>query len=329
MIILNENQALKDRMFRIPDKIMNHLNKTLASYGQYKEADGYKRLSALVNKEYNARNNKKGVDDKSRITYSDLKRIHHDFSKMPQNNSNLEFILNGGNTMKDWVRNTLKTARNSVKNDLKKKKSENISKASTKVQKNPMKPIQTDNSTVYLKESVVEVFVKGSRQYNIKKAQENYKNLTRMASFLNGKFNLNLDKNKMSDIIDLFGIKSHSYEKYKKDGNVTTAKTYYVGDVLKALYNASNEDKDKINYILQQPSMKNKKENHSKHDEFLDNASRYDSDLKKDESFSPKNVIITESQINVLLEKHAQMKLQFGELHFGKQDSLRDSKHEK
>ena len=315
MIILNENQALKDRMFRIPDNIMNHLNTVLSSYGNYKDADGYKRLSALVNKEYNARNNKKGQDDKSRITFSDLKRIHHDFSKMPQDNNNLEYILNGGSVMRDWVKNTLKTARNSVKNDLKKKKGENISKASTKVQKNPMKPIKTSTSTIYLKESRIEVYIRGVKQKDVKAAQRTHKNLTKMASFLNKTYNVDLDKNKMSQIIDLLHINSDSFEKYIDKEKTTSAKTYFIGDVIYALHNASQKDRPILKDILQQPKVKkinNKpKSDEEKHDEFMDSISRYDPSMKKDESVNNKNVILSENQVQKLIEYHAQTKLQF------------------
>lgn len=313
MIILNENQALKDRMFRIPDNIMNHLNTVLSSYGNYKDADGYKRLSALVYKEYNARNNKKGQDDKSRITFYDLKRIHHDFSKMPQDNKNLEYILNGGSVMRDWVKNTLKTARNSVKNDLKKKKGENISKASTKVQKNPMKLIKTSTSTIYLKESRVEVYIRGVKQKNVKEAQATHKNLTKMASFLNKTYNVDLDKNKMSQIIDLLHIKSDGFERYVGE-KTTSALTYRTGDVIYALHNASPENRVKLKYILQQPKVKKtnnkQKSEEEKHDEFMVSISRYDPSMKKDESVNNKNVILSENQVQKLIELHAQTKLQ-------------------
>ena len=57
-IILEDNQSLNNKNYIIPDKIMRHLNTTLAMYGKYSQSDGYKRLKSLVDSQYNKRNDK-------------------------------------------------------------------------------------------------------------------------------------------------------------------------------------------------------------------------------------------------------------------------------
>ena len=53
-IFLKEaNQLLKNRTYQIPKDLEKHLRNTLQQYGQYKNADGYKRLNSLLNPYYN------------------------------------------------------------------------------------------------------------------------------------------------------------------------------------------------------------------------------------------------------------------------------------
>lgn len=154
-IFLQENQELKDRRFKIPKNVLNHLNATLSSYGQYKESDGYKRLNSLVNPNYNNRKD----NELEGITFSDLKRIVHDFNGL-NDPKDLRYILNGGSVMKDWANNELKQARNSVAATLKKKKSDNIKKSELKPTKDPMKPIKmADNSSLHIHEDKKTIYL--------------------------------------------------------------------------------------------------------------------------------------------------------------------------
>lgn len=156
-IFIKENQELNGRKFVMPKEVLDHLKTTLSTYGQYKDNDGYKRLNSLINPKYNNHNEKESqedVDDGRHISYTDMKRMDFDFRKIPNNPQNLSFILNGGSVMKDWVQNSLKQARNSVKPTLKKKKSDNIKKSMMNHVKNPMKPIKMDNdSSLHIHES--------------------------------------------------------------------------------------------------------------------------------------------------------------------------------
>lgn len=155
-IFIKENEQLKNDMFKIPDDVMKHLKTTLSTYGEYKKSNGYKRLNTLVNKDYNKRSNKEDAveDDDKHITFNDLKRIYHDFKVTPNNKDDLSFILNGGDTMKDWVSNSLRRARNAVKPTLKVHKQQTLAKNILKPSADPTKPIKSDDkSTVYIHEN--------------------------------------------------------------------------------------------------------------------------------------------------------------------------------
>ena len=98
--IINENNELKGRFFRIPNGIKNILEKTLKNYHGDKTTNGYKRLNNLVNSE--------------NISYYEMKRIKNFFDTFQGSNKSLEFILNGGESMKLWVNNALYTATKSI-----------------------------------------------------------------------------------------------------------------------------------------------------------------------------------------------------------------------
>ena len=138
MIIL-ENQLLNDKIFAIPEKLTDHLKLILSNNIDKKDSKGYKRLNSLINSNYNKRNNLK--TDKRYISYSDLKRINHDFDNMPNNKDNIEYVLNGGDKMNQWVKQILQTSRDSVEDELKKIKTDTLRRNKIKPKKNPTKPI--------------------------------------------------------------------------------------------------------------------------------------------------------------------------------------------
>lgn len=138
MIIL-ENQLLNDKIFAIPEKLTDHLKLILSNNIDKKDSKGYKRLNSLINSNYNKRNNLK--TDKRYISYSDLKRINHDFDNMPNNKDNIEYVLNGGDKMNQWVKQILQTSRDSVEDELKKIKTDTLRRNKINPKKNPTKPI--------------------------------------------------------------------------------------------------------------------------------------------------------------------------------------------
>lgn len=99
--LLIENNILKNRRFKLPDGILKKLNRILNSYHGDKTIDGYKRLNNIIK-----------MDS---ITYNELKRIKNFFDNFKGNINSYEYILNGGEEMKLWVNNTLRTATKAVK----------------------------------------------------------------------------------------------------------------------------------------------------------------------------------------------------------------------
>lgn len=136
--IINENNELKGRFFRIPDGVKNMLEKTLKEYHGDKTVNGYKRLNNLVKSES--------------ISYYEMKRIKNFFDTFQGSDKSSEFVLNGGEPMKLWVNNALYTATKSIHDYKQAKKDAGMKNAFIKhhnkerqVKKN--KPTQTKAST--------------------------------------------------------------------------------------------------------------------------------------------------------------------------------------
>ena len=142
-IFIKENQELKDNMYEIPDKLQKHLKQTLSKYKDYTTNKGYKRLNSLVNPEYNKRSNKADqFKDGKHITFTDMKRIDHDFRHMSKNPKDLNRILNGGDKMAHFVKDTLNKERTKVKPvDVVPQITDN-NKSQLKPNVSPMKPIK-------------------------------------------------------------------------------------------------------------------------------------------------------------------------------------------
>lgn len=154
-IFIQENQELNKHSYKIPTKLQKHLQDTLTKYGEYKEADGYKRLNSLVNPNYNKRNNKKSGDERE-ISYTDLKRIDHDIRHMDKSPDNIQYILNGGDEMARFTRDTLNRERTRVAPVLKQEKIKTRNKNAVKPTIKPMKPIKFDNGVARIHESANE-----------------------------------------------------------------------------------------------------------------------------------------------------------------------------
>lgn len=149
-IILKEaNQFLKDNMYEIPKELHKHLVQTLQQYGDGNEENkGYKRLNALVNPKYNKRSDKEDTQfkDGKHISHTDMEQIDHDFRHMSNNPNNIQRILNGGDEMAMFVKNTLNRERTKVEPVAKQKKVETRNKNATKPTTSPTKPIKVGNT---------------------------------------------------------------------------------------------------------------------------------------------------------------------------------------
>lgn len=87
----------------------------LYSGDEYKTSKGYKRLNALLNKDYNDPSGKKSRQENNyTMSFSDAKRIDFDMKHMQQNSNNTEYDMIGGDMMRDFVHDSLRSLRNSV-----------------------------------------------------------------------------------------------------------------------------------------------------------------------------------------------------------------------
>lgn len=143
IIFINENEALKNKNYQIPKELVNNLKKTLIQYKNCTTNKGYKRLNTLVNPNYNNRSEKEKKNNE--ISFTDLKRIDYDFRHMDKNPKNLERILNGGEELAQFAKDTLNRERTKVKPILQKKKNATRQKNAPKPIKKPTQPVKTKN----------------------------------------------------------------------------------------------------------------------------------------------------------------------------------------
>lgn len=153
-IILERNQELDDVRIEIPRKLADHLRGTLSTYKNYSEAKGYKRLNHLVNNDYNNRSGSKTSEGSSSVPYTELVRIQSEFNRMDdKTDNNIEYVLNGGKEMENYVNAEIKARQKSVEAILKDRKKMNHATDQAKVDKEPMKPTSTKDGNLYIHES--------------------------------------------------------------------------------------------------------------------------------------------------------------------------------
>ena len=114
-ILTEGNSELNHRVFPIPDNVRKLLRQTLKNYDGDKTVDGYKRLNNLLSSDT--------------ISYHELKRIKNFFDNYNGTDESVEYILNGGTAMKNWVDNTLKLATKAVQDFKQAKKDAGIKNA--------------------------------------------------------------------------------------------------------------------------------------------------------------------------------------------------------
>ena len=118
LILEDEGKRFGGRQITIPQYLVDKLKEKRNMYSddKYSTNRGYKRLNALLSKEYNQQSNKKERQHNNDYTlsFADVKRIDFDIRHMPQSSDNPEYDMIGGDMMRDFVHNTLDTLRNSV-----------------------------------------------------------------------------------------------------------------------------------------------------------------------------------------------------------------------
>lgn len=88
------NSELKDRVFKLPQNIIDFLR-------QQKDVEGITRNKHLI--------------DTGSVTYGQLKRILHDMKKVNKNTDIVRYNLYGGDLMRNWGMTTLTNERNLIK----------------------------------------------------------------------------------------------------------------------------------------------------------------------------------------------------------------------
>ncbi len=114
-LLVEDNSELKNKVFPIPDGVRDLLQQTLNNYNGDKTIDGYKRLNNLLS-----------MDG---ISYREMKRIKNFFDNYGGTDKSAEFILNGGEPMKNWVNATLNQATKAVHDFKQAKKDAGVSNA--------------------------------------------------------------------------------------------------------------------------------------------------------------------------------------------------------
>lgn len=88
------NKDLYGKSVNLPEEILNHLEKCFnTAKGANDSTEGYRR-----NKE---------LREKKSVTYQGLKRIKNWFDNTKSNKNDVDYLLNGGDTMKGWVEREL------------------------------------------------------------------------------------------------------------------------------------------------------------------------------------------------------------------------------
>jgi hypothetical protein len=98
------NSELDGKLWTCPDYVLNVLKSAVKTfninYKNTKQPEGYKRAVGIIN------------DNK--IEYKQMKRIKNWFDSFEGKDTDIEYRLNGGSTMKNWVESNLKRATKSI-----------------------------------------------------------------------------------------------------------------------------------------------------------------------------------------------------------------------
>jgi hypothetical protein len=95
------NSKLVGKIFDIPHRVLKAININLTKFSDQKDSKGYKRAIFLLKNK--------------RCTYEQLKRIKNYFDSVDKENfDEIEYLLNGGDELKNWVEDTLTQSRQDV-----------------------------------------------------------------------------------------------------------------------------------------------------------------------------------------------------------------------
>lgn len=99
------NSKLRGKHWSCPEYVTNALNTAVKRYESInkggKPTEGYKRAKGILNSNY--------------IEYAQMKRIKNWFDSFDGDHNDMEYRLNGGKTMHNWVDSTLNKETESIK----------------------------------------------------------------------------------------------------------------------------------------------------------------------------------------------------------------------
>ena len=97
------NSKLQNKLFQVPEKVLKELGKNLKKFSDKRDSKGFNRSIFIL--------------ERKACTYEQLKRIKNYFDNVDFDNlDEVEYSLNGGKVMQDWINYTLDQARRSVHN---------------------------------------------------------------------------------------------------------------------------------------------------------------------------------------------------------------------
>ena len=99
------NSELRGKHWSCPEYVTNALRTAVQRYESLNKGDkpteGYKRA--------------KGILESKKIEYAQMKRIKNWFDSFDGNHNDMEYRLNGGKTMNNWIESTLNKEREAIK----------------------------------------------------------------------------------------------------------------------------------------------------------------------------------------------------------------------
>ena len=99
------NSELRGKYWNCPDYVLNSINNAVKTYESLNKnndtTEGYKRA--------------KGILENKKIEYGQMKRIKNWFDSFDGDYKDMEYRLNGGKTMNNWIDSTLNKEREAIK----------------------------------------------------------------------------------------------------------------------------------------------------------------------------------------------------------------------
>ena len=103
------NSKLHGKYYNCPNYVLNAISNAVKTYDTLKKED------IEINKPTEGYKRAKGILENKKIEYKQMKRIKNWFDDYEGKHDDIEYRLNGGKTMNNWVESTLKKETESIK----------------------------------------------------------------------------------------------------------------------------------------------------------------------------------------------------------------------